>query len=62
MPGADVSPCQRRVSEARPPYQGTSAELKELTGADTLDAVFLSLTGHDTKEAAENDDLEKVFS
>jgi oleandomycin transport system ATP-binding protein len=41
--------------------QGTSAELKALTGAATLDEVFLSLTGHDIKEAAaEEDDLEEV--
>jgi oleandomycin transport system ATP-binding protein len=41
--------------------QGTSAELKALTGADTLDEVFLSLTGHDIKEAeTEEDDLEEV--
>jgi oleandomycin transport system ATP-binding protein len=41
--------------------QGTSAELKALTGAATLDGVFLSLTGHDIKEAAaEEDDLEEV--
>jgi oleandomycin transport system ATP-binding protein len=41
--------------------EGTSAELKALTGADTLDEVFLSLTGHDIKEAAaEEDDLEEV--
>jgi oleandomycin transport system ATP-binding protein len=38
--------------------QGTSAELKAQTGADTLDEVFLSLTGHDTAQdnADEEDD------
>jgi oleandomycin transport system ATP-binding protein len=50
------------IDHGRVIAQGTSAELKELTGADTLDAVFLSLTGHDTSEATENDDLEEVFS
>ena len=50
------------IDHGRVIAQGTSAELKKLTGADTLDAVFLSLTGHDTTEAAENDELEEVFS
>ena len=50
------------IDHGRVIAQGTSAELKELTGADTLDAVFLSLTGHDTNEAADDDDLEEVFS
>jgi oleandomycin transport system ATP-binding protein len=39
---------------------GTSAELKALTGASTLDDVFLSLTGHDLKEDEETDDLEEA--
>ncbi len=38
--------------------QGTSAELKTLSGASTLDEVFLSLTGHDTKQ--DDEDLEEV--
>jgi oleandomycin transport system ATP-binding protein len=50
------------IDHGRVIAQGTSAELKELTGADTLDAVFLSLTGHDTTEASGNDDLEEVFA
>jgi oleandomycin transport system ATP-binding protein len=40
--------------------QGTSAELKKLTGADTLDEVFLSLTGHDTQAETEDDELEEI--
>ena len=49
------------IDHGRVIAQGTSAELKELAGADTLDAVFLSLTGHDTKQAQdEEDDLEEV--
>ncbi len=40
--------------------QGTSAELKAQTGASTLDAVFLSLTGHGTKDPQTDDDLEEV--
>jgi len=39
---------------------GSSAQLKELTGASTLDEVFLTLTGHSIKEATETDDLEEV--
>jgi len=39
---------------------GSSAQLKELTGASTLDEVFLTLTGHGIKEATETDDLEEV--
>jgi len=38
--------------------EGTSAELKAQTGADTLDAVFLSLTGHDTREEETEEDDE----
>jgi oleandomycin transport system ATP-binding protein len=49
------------IDQGRVIAQGTSAELKELTGAETLDEVFLSLTGHDTTEVAD-DDLEEVFS
>jgi oleandomycin transport system ATP-binding protein len=49
------------IDHGRVIAQGTSAELKALTGADTLDEVFLSLTGHDTKQAQhEQDDLEEV--
>jgi oleandomycin transport system ATP-binding protein len=49
------------IDHGRVIAEGTSAELKALTGADTLDEVFLSLTGHDIKEAAnEEDDLEEV--
>jgi len=42
--------------------EGTSAELKAQTGADTLDEVFLSLTGHDTKEEADEDELEEALA
>jgi oleandomycin transport system ATP-binding protein len=35
---------------------GTSAELKALTGASTLDEVFLTLTGHDIEETAATDE------
>jgi oleandomycin transport system ATP-binding protein len=49
------------IDHGRVIAQGTSAQLKALTGADTLDEVFLSLTGHDTTEArTEEDDLEEV--
>jgi len=48
------------IDHGRVIAQGTSAELKDLTGADTLDAVFLALTGHDTNEAATEDELEEV--
>ena len=49
------------IDHGRVIAQGTSAQLKALTGADTLDKVFLSLTGHDTAEArTEEDDLEEV--
>jgi len=40
--------------------QGTSAELKARTGADTLDGVFLALTGHGACPAGPTDDLEEV--
>jgi oleandomycin transport system ATP-binding protein len=50
------------IDQGRVIAQGTSAELKELTGADTLDEVFLSLTGHDATEEADHDDLAEVFS
>jgi oleandomycin transport system ATP-binding protein len=46
------------IDQGRVIAEGTSAELKALTGASTLDEVFLSLTGHDIKEA-ETDDLEE---
>jgi ABC-2 type transport system ATP-binding protein len=36
--------------------RGSSAELKALTGASTLDEVFLTLTGHDIKETAATDE------
>jgi oleandomycin transport system ATP-binding protein len=48
------------IDHGRVIAQGTSAELKELTGADTLDEVFLSLTGHDTQAEAEDDELEEI--
>jgi ABC-type multidrug transport system ATPase subunit len=49
------------IDHGRVIAQGTSAQLKAVTGADTLDEVFLSLTGHDTTEArTEEDDLEEV--
>jgi oleandomycin transport system ATP-binding protein len=44
------------IDHGRVIAEGTSAELKAQTGADTLDEVFLSLTGHDTKEAATGED------
>jgi oleandomycin transport system ATP-binding protein len=47
------------IDHGRVIAEGTSAELKELTGASTLDEVFLSLTGHDTKEEAEEEDTEE---
>ena len=48
------------IDHGRVIAQGTSAELKELTGADTLDEVFLSLTGRRTEEetAEQLDELE----
>jgi oleandomycin transport system ATP-binding protein len=48
------------IDHGRVIAQGTSAELKALTGADTLDEVFLSLTGHPTQEEAEDDELEEI--
>ena len=49
------------IDHGRVIAQGTSAELKALTGADTLDAVFLSLTGRDTSEAEiDEDELEEI--
>jgi oleandomycin transport system ATP-binding protein len=39
---------------------GTSAQLKAQTGADSLDEVFLSLTGRDTRTATEEDELEEL--
>jgi oleandomycin transport system ATP-binding protein len=48
------------IDHGRVIAQGTTAELKALTGADTLDQVFLSLTGHDTKTETDEDDLEEV--
>jgi oleandomycin transport system ATP-binding protein len=38
------------IDHGRVIAQGTSAELKAQTGADTLDEVFLSLTGHEVGE------------
>jgi len=40
--------------------QGTSARLKAQTGGDTLDEVFLALTGHGTSSAAIADDRQEV--
>ena len=40
---------------------GTPQELKASTGSDTLDDVFLALTGHDAK-LSDNDDLEESFA
>jgi len=48
------------IDHGRVIAQGTSAELKKLTGADTLDEVFLSLTGHDTQAETEDDELEEI--
>ncbi len=50
------------IDRGRVIAQGTAAELKEITGADTLDEVFLALTGHDTKEdeKQQDDDIEEV--
>jgi oleandomycin transport system ATP-binding protein len=39
--------------------QGTSAQLKAQAGADTLDGVFLALTGHGVTPQADSDDLEE---
>ena len=40
---------------------GTPQELKASTGSDTLDDVFLALTGHDAK-LSDNNDLEESFA
>jgi ABC-2 type transport system ATP-binding protein len=48
------------IDRGRVIAHGTSAELKGLTGADTLDEVFLSLTGRPIEEPAEDDDLEEI--
>ena len=47
------------IDQGRVIAEGTSAQLKAQAGADTLDAVFLSLTGHDTRQAAD-DELEEL--
>jgi oleandomycin transport system ATP-binding protein len=49
------------IDQGRVIAQGTSAELKAQTGADTLDGVFLALTGHDTTTAG-TDDTEEIDS
>jgi oleandomycin transport system ATP-binding protein len=48
------------IDQGRVIAQGTSAQLKTQTGADTLDGVFLALTGHGATLAASTDDLEEV--
>jgi oleandomycin transport system ATP-binding protein len=48
------------IDHGRVIAQGSSAELKALTGADTLDEVFLLLTGHPAKNDTAEDDLEEV--
>ena len=49
------------VDHGRMIATGTPAELKASTGSDTLDDVFLALTGHEIKPAADND-LEESFA
>jgi ABC-2 type transport system ATP-binding protein len=44
------------IDRGRVIAEGTSAELKSLAGASTLDEVFLSLTGHPADEAAMQED------
>jgi oleandomycin transport system ATP-binding protein len=44
------------IDRGRVIAQGTAAELKAQTGADTLDEVFLSLTGHDTKDDEDDEE------
>jgi oleandomycin transport system ATP-binding protein len=46
------------IDHGRVLAQGTSAQLKAQTGADTLDGVFLALTGHDTTPADTDDSTE----
>jgi ABC-2 type transport system ATP-binding protein len=43
------------VDHGRMIATGTPAELKASTGSDTLDDVFLALTGHEIEPAADND-------
>jgi len=50
------------IDHGRVIAQGTSAQLKAQTGADTLDGVFLALTGHGASPTASTDDLEEVNS
>ena len=49
------------VDHGRMIATGTPQELKASTGSDTLDDVFLALTGHDAK-LSDNDDLEESFA
>ena len=49
------------VDHGRMIATGTPQELKASTGSDTLDDVFLALTGHDTKLGDDND-LEESFA
>jgi oleandomycin transport system ATP-binding protein len=49
------------VDHGRMIATGTPQELKASTGSDTLDDVFLALTGHDTK-LSDNNDLEESFA
>jgi oleandomycin transport system ATP-binding protein len=48
------------IDQGRVIAQGTSAELKRQAGADTLDGVFLSLTGHDASSADASDESGEV--
>ena len=49
------------VDHGRMVATGTPQELKASTGSDTLDDVFLALTGHEI-EPAEDNDLEESFA
>jgi oleandomycin transport system ATP-binding protein len=49
------------VDHGRMIATGSPQELKASTGSDTLDDVFLALTGHDTK-LSDNNDLEESFA
>ena len=51
------------IDHGRVIAEGTSAQLKAQTGARTLDEVFLSLTGHATREEATGEDeLEEALA
>ena len=49
------------LDEGRLVAEGTPAELKARAGGETLDDVFLALTGHAaTSSTTPNDDLEEI--